>query len=99
MSVYSSDQIESVRIGSSANLYNSVKNLYISFEDFVDKKTINNFYEVAIKQNILISALSDRLSSDDVRQSVVSELNAMGVTNAENSFYLSPGYTNKEYVF
>ena len=99
MSVYSSDQIESVKIGSSANLYNSVKNLYISFEEFVDKKTINNFYEVAIKQNILISALSDRLSSNDVRQQIVSELNAMGVTNAETSFYLSPGYTNKEYVF
>jgi hypothetical protein len=99
VSVYSSAQIESVLVGSSANLYESVKDLYLSFEDGINNKIIRNFYNIAIKQNILLSVLSDNLSSDDVKQTIVSELNAMGVTDSETSFYLSPGYTNKDYVF
>ena len=99
MSLYSQNQLETIRIGSAANLYEKVRSLYESFEQAISKKTIREFYDVAVKQDVLVSVLGDELASDQVKQIIVSELNAMSVTNSSKYFYLSPGYTNNEYVF
>ena len=99
MSLYSQKQLETIRIGSSANLYDKIRSLYESFEEAIEKKRISDFYYVAIKQDVLVSVLGDELASNDVKQVVASELNAMAVTNSYKTFYLTPGYTNNEYVF
>jgi hypothetical protein len=99
VSLYSQKQLETIRIGSSANLYDKIRSLYESFEEAIEKKRISDFYYVAIKQDVLVSVLGDELASNDVKQVVASELNAMAVTNSSKTFYLTPGYTNNEYVF
>ena len=99
MSLYSQKQLETIRIGSSANLYDKIRSLYESFEEAIEKKRISDFYYVAIKQDVLVSVLGDELASNDVKQVVASELNAMAVKNSSKTFYLTPGYTNNEYVF
>jgi hypothetical protein len=99
VSLYSQKQLETIRIGSSANLYDKIRSLYESFEEAIEKKRISDFYYVAIKQDVLVSVLGDELASNDVKQVVASELNAMAVKNSSKTFYLTPGYTNNEYVF
>jgi hypothetical protein len=99
VSLYSQKQLETIRIGSSANLYDKIRSLYESFEEAIEKKRISDFYHVAVKQDVLVSVLGDELASNDVKQIVASELNAMAVTNSSKTFYLTPGYTNNEYVF
>jgi hypothetical protein len=99
VSLYSQKQLETIRIGSSANLYDKIRSLYESFEEAIEKKRISDFYHVAVKQDVLVSVLGDELASNDVKQVVASELNAMAVTSSSKTFYLTPGYTNNEYVF
>lgn len=99
MSLYSQAQIENIKTGSASNLYNKIRGLYESFEQAIDKKVVDQFYSNAIKQDVLVSILCDELASSHVKQIAASELNAMAATDSLKVFYLTPGYTNNEYVF